>query len=114
MNGTTLLIAAGIGYLCGAVWTAVTTWQGTAEAWPDVVRWWHVARSVAVTVLFAAAWPLVLAMAYLMARSPRTRDLVTRAVQNYRQRHVAERCRPDGCDCPCGYCRHDSRHVSGG
>ncbi len=37
-----------------------------------------------------------------------------RAVQDYRMWHVDERCKPEGCDCPCGYCKHDRRHVPGG
>lgn len=44
----------------------------------------------------------------------RLRQQLRRAVEDYRTVHVAQRCRSARCDCPCGYCRHDRRHVPGG
>jgi hypothetical protein len=44
-------------------------------------------------------------------------SLGTRALrirEDYQQRHVPGRCQAGGCGCPCGYCKHDRRHVPGG
>lgn len=44
----------------------------------------------------------------------RAKQVVKRLVQDWRMHHVAERCQPSKCTCPCGYCKHDRRHVPGG
>jgi hypothetical protein len=43
----------------------------------------------------------------------RTEFWIRTQIENYRQIHVAQRCVPGFCDCPCGYCHHDRRHTPG-
>lgn len=55
-----------------------------------------------------------MASTWLLRRIIRQKRRWVRAVQDYRLWHVPTRCSAVfGCDCPCGYCKHDRRHVPG-
>lgn len=49
----------------------------------------------------------------LRTLASRIRARLRRARQDYHSWPALERCTLTGCDCPCGYCRHDRRHDPG-